>query len=41
MTNSPSKKGFSPWTLLGIVIAGGLIMWVGASSIKKQEKDRQ
>lgn len=38
---SPSKKDNTLPIVLGIAIAGGLIIWVGARSIKKHEKNRE
>ena len=38
-SSSPSKKDNTLMIVLGIAIAGGLIIWVGAKSIKKHEKN--
>ena len=40
-SSSPSKKDNTQMIVLGIAIADGLIIWVGARTIKKQEKNRE
>lgn len=40
-SSSLSKKDNTLMIVLGIAIAGGLIIWVGARTIKKQEKNRE
>ena len=40
-SSSLSKKDNTLIIVLGIAIAGGLIIWVGAKNIKKQEKNRE